>query len=453
MRNRLIKFSSLLAALMLLAFGVSAQDDMMAPSVTVSDQVVVDGAVTVDSVVATEPGFIVIHADADGAPGPVIGNRLLAVGENTGVIVDIDAAAATSILYAMLHVDTGEAGVYEFPEVEGADSPVLVDGAPVTPAFNVAVLNANDGFLEEDAYTTASVTLDSPGWLVVHAEQDGSFGPVIGQTLIEAGTTADVAVALDPDGITDTLYPMLHIDDSEMGTYEFGSVEGADAPIAINGAVAVTSVDTFPSIDAQPQVVVHGDGMDMMGATFTADSVLAETDGWLVVHAGDAEGFGAVLGFTQVTAGLNTDVTVELEGDITPILWPMLHVDDNEPGTYEFPEVEGADGPVTVGEDVVTFPVNAAPFISYDGVTISEDGTTLTVSQALIGDAGWLVIHAEQDGSFGPVIGQTLLTPGLNTDVQVTVDTEGLTETVYPMLHVDDNELGLFQIKGKAERW
>ena len=37
----------------------------------------------------------------------------------------------------MLHYDTGEAGVYEFGEVEGADGPVVVQGdivvGPLTP--------------------------------------------------------------------------------------------------------------------------------------------------------------------------------------------------------------------------------------------------------------------------------------------------------------------------------
>jgi hypothetical protein len=55
-------------------------------------------------------------------------------GENTAVTVEVDGAAATDTLYAMLHTDAGQVGVYEFP---GDDGPVRVDDAVITPAFNV----------------------------------------------------------------------------------------------------------------------------------------------------------------------------------------------------------------------------------------------------------------------------------------------------------------------------
>ena len=42
---------------------------------------------------------------------------------NSNVVVEIDAEAATPILHAMLHVDEGEVGTYEFP---GPDVPVTV---------------------------------------------------------------------------------------------------------------------------------------------------------------------------------------------------------------------------------------------------------------------------------------------------------------------------------------
>ena len=42
----------------------------LADAVSASDQAAADGTVTVDMVSATAPGWIVIHADADGGPGP-----------------------------------------------------------------------------------------------------------------------------------------------------------------------------------------------------------------------------------------------------------------------------------------------------------------------------------------------------------------------------------------------
>lgn len=104
------------------------------PSVTVSDQTLEDSTVTIDEVIAAEAGWLVIHKEAEGNPGPVIGYTAVQAGENTNVVVEIDAAAATTTLFAMLHVDKGEMGTYEFP---GADAPVQVNEQVVVRPFKV----------------------------------------------------------------------------------------------------------------------------------------------------------------------------------------------------------------------------------------------------------------------------------------------------------------------------
>ena len=106
-----------------------------APSVTVDDQPIKNGTVTVARVVAFEPGWIVIHADANGKPGPILGYTAVKAGENMNVVVNIDEAKATSRLHAMLHVDRGEMGMFEFPG--GPDVPVKVGGKVVNVPFNV----------------------------------------------------------------------------------------------------------------------------------------------------------------------------------------------------------------------------------------------------------------------------------------------------------------------------
>jgi predicted lipoprotein with Yx(FWY)xxD motif len=105
------------------------------PYVKVADQAIVNDTVTVAEVLSKGPGWIVIHADKNGAPGPVLGYAALKDGENTNVAVKLAAEGRTETLYAMLHTDAGAVGTYEFP---GADGPVSVDGKVVTPAFKVA---------------------------------------------------------------------------------------------------------------------------------------------------------------------------------------------------------------------------------------------------------------------------------------------------------------------------
>ena len=132
MKSHMRKLSVLVLALAMLALLVPLAAAQMTPGVTVSDQDIADGVVTVDSVVSSGPGWIVIHIDNNGAPGPVIGHTAVNDGENANVNVEIDASMATETLYAMLHVDAGQVGTYEFP---GADTPAMVDGQMVTPAF------------------------------------------------------------------------------------------------------------------------------------------------------------------------------------------------------------------------------------------------------------------------------------------------------------------------------
>lgn len=105
------------------------------PSVEVSDQSIENGMVTIDMVLSNGPGWIVIHVDADGSPGPVIGYAAVQDGINMSVPVDIDENSATDTLFAMLHVDMGEEGVYEFP---GEDAPEMADGNVVMTSFSVA---------------------------------------------------------------------------------------------------------------------------------------------------------------------------------------------------------------------------------------------------------------------------------------------------------------------------
>ncbi len=128
-----------LALLMLLALSSLVYAQAMTPSVTVSDQPITNDTVTVDKVVSNGPGWIAIHADKNGAPGPVLGYSAVKDGENDNVVVKLATEGRTPTLYAMLHTDVGVVGTYEFP---GPDIPVTVNGAVVTPAFKATNVTA-----------------------------------------------------------------------------------------------------------------------------------------------------------------------------------------------------------------------------------------------------------------------------------------------------------------------
>ncbi|WP_218082603.1 DUF7282 domain-containing protein [Anthocerotibacter panamensis] len=99
-----------------------------AVAVNVTDQKVQDGMVVLAQVVSPGPGWIVLHQDEAGKPGPVLGYAPVKAGANEQVMVSVGEALSGSKVWAMLHKDAGTLGTYEFP---GADAPVLIQGALV----------------------------------------------------------------------------------------------------------------------------------------------------------------------------------------------------------------------------------------------------------------------------------------------------------------------------------
>jgi hypothetical protein len=152
-----------LALLMLSALAPLVIAQTMTPGVTVSDQAIQDNTVTIASVVSSGPGWLVVHADANGAPGPVLGYAAVVDGENANVVVTLAAEGRTDTLYAMLHTDAGTVGTYEFP---GADVPVSGDMQVVSPAFQVTSAAAAqeptpEATLAATAEATATVTAEA----------------------------------------------------------------------------------------------------------------------------------------------------------------------------------------------------------------------------------------------------------------------------------------------------
>lgn len=115
----------------------------VAPSEIVFEDQTSDGTtIVVASVTLPSPGFIAVHANADGGPGPVIGNsELLPAGTSTDVMVTLDEPLTeTDLLFPMVHIDFDQDGEYDFfpPDVTDdvpgmtEDGDVAVVGAEVT---------------------------------------------------------------------------------------------------------------------------------------------------------------------------------------------------------------------------------------------------------------------------------------------------------------------------------
>ncbi len=162
-----------------------------APSVTVADQAIENDTVTIGTVVAAGPSWLVVHAEADGKPGPVIGHAAVVSGWNDNVMVTIDPAQATQTLFAMLHVDRGTVGTYEFP---GADVPVTLGGNVVAPSFFITG-GLQAGATPASATTEATATVEGTATIEATATVEGT---ATAEATATVETTAPPAVTGTP---------------------------------------------------------------------------------------------------------------------------------------------------------------------------------------------------------------------------------------------------------------
>jgi hypothetical protein len=97
----------------------------------VTDQQILENKVVVSRVSMPRSGWLVIHGDVGGQPGPILGKVLLKVGEFTDVSIALLVPPRNEKLWAMLHIDEGKKGLYDF----GIDGPLLQDGSVLMMPF------------------------------------------------------------------------------------------------------------------------------------------------------------------------------------------------------------------------------------------------------------------------------------------------------------------------------
>ncbi|MDQ6650468.1 MAG: hypothetical protein M3Z02_10185 [Actinomycetota bacterium] len=82
----------------------------------------------------------------------------------------------------------------------------------------------------------------APGWIALHKDLDGKPGPVKYQVAIPAGKSANVAIKATEKLASGAYWPMLHIDDHVIGTYEFPQVAMADLPVKADGEIVMKKI-------------------------------------------------------------------------------------------------------------------------------------------------------------------------------------------------------------------
>lgn len=412
------------------------------PTVVVADQPLDDdGQLTITSVTVPEAAWLVIHAEHDGQVGEVLGQTAVPAGTSSDVTVTIDPLQATPRLSAMLHQDAGEIGTYEFP---GPDAPWLEDGKAVAGSFEVDIRVArpeisladqevlDDGLLQVDA-----VYAINPGWLLIHNDDDGAVGDLLGFAPIDTGFNENITVAIQWREATPTLHALLYEDRERMGKLDYP--EG-DLPVIVNGqpVIADCHVTLPPDIFVLDQPVIDG--------KIVIERVVSDGPGWLVIYYDDGGLPALIIGSAPLTDGLNGQIEVEVsESAVTDQLHIQIH-DDLEPvGEFDIP---GSDLPRMYHGRLpatTTFLTNSGNYLIAEDQILAED--TVTIPLIVTDEPAWLVIRAGIDPEAGAILGRIWLPAGINRDVllELALEADTTYEALTVVLHVDAEDFEQFE--------
>lgn len=418
------------------------------PYIDGTEQTLTDeGIVTIPRVVSLQDGWLVIYQEGDGELGKVLGHTAVSEGINNEITVAIDPMEATETVIALLHVDQAPTGAFDFPD--GEDTPLefetAVIAAPIKLDFQISqpeITIANQAVKEDGLLLVDNVLSPISGWLVIHANDHGELGSVLGSALLEEGLNESITVQIPWREGTPTLYAVIYEDN---GRSQRLDIPGEDVPLTVNDNPVIEAFNvTYP-----PDIFVLD--QPIIDASFEVERVISNGPGYLVAYYDNEGEPGLIIGSKALEDGLNEHVRVEiLETAVTPILHLRLH-EDTEPGDgFDFPRV---DQPIYYDDRLpptVTFNNESGNYLitADQSLAIDEDKALIHVPYAVVEVPAWLVIHADNDGQQGDIIGQTQLDLGLNRDVEVEVQSEDVTDTLYAVLYLDAEELGEFEPDG-----
>jgi hypothetical protein len=198
----------------------------------VEDQVSDGTEITGISIRLPAAGFVVVHADADGDLGPVLGlSDLLHPGAVEDMAIELTPPlAASAVVHVAVYIDRNSDG--EFGPGQGADEiGVRDDGSLAIASVLVTVPTRAPASLEvsnqtSDGTTVVVAFVDLPfdGFVEILTDDEGALGARLGVSdLIEPGGVEDVEVTLSTALTADaTLWVRLWVDMDRDGVLSTG---------------------------------------------------------------------------------------------------------------------------------------------------------------------------------------------------------------------------------------
>lgn len=373
-----------------LGFTSCSDDDDIDPiieptgSLVVEDQMLQNNMLTINNVMMSDNGWVVIHRD-NGSGGPMVPEiisvpKMVEAGESMDIMVQLKEGEAVDdgeTLWAMLHTDDGIIGTYEFNGTNGLDAPIMDANDNIeTTSFEVSVapmgtLMVEDQVMTNNVVNVAAVSFDRSGYVVIHASNEAGDGPMVPQIIsepvyLEAGDYMNVEVPLIESANVDagdTVWVMLHTDTGTEEMYEFNGENGLDMPITdAEGNVVVQPV----MITAVNMVAITGslsvDDQPVTNNQITVGTVELSESGWVVVHASNEAGDGPMVPeiisepmYLEAGTYENVELTFKesAEVNVDDMIWVMLHNDTGVAEMYEFDGMNGLDLPIVVDGNII----------------------------------------------------------------------------------------------------
>jgi hypothetical protein len=321
-------------------------------AIVFGDQLVDGSAVVIGLVTLPADGFVVLQADAAGVPGDVVGvSELIGRGTVADVTVPVfPPLDGETVLHAALHIDMDQDGRFLFEPPDGfVDVPaVSAVGVAVTAAATVGLLAplapAAVTFAEQrtdgEEVVVAEVTLPAPGFVALHADEDGLPGAILGiSALLPEGASRDVPVGLEgPEAGPQTVFAVAYVDrdgDGLAGITAAGSLD--EVAQAFDGGPARASAEITVVLTAPAVLEVEDQEGD--GTTVVVASATLPSPGFIEVRADDGGTPGRRLARSDVLpTGTTSDLEIELAEPLAAdaVLWIRVRIDldgDEDLGT------------------------------------------------------------------------------------------------------------------------
>jgi hypothetical protein len=189
------------------------------------------------------------------------------------------------------------------------------------------------------------VTIDRPGWIVIHEDIAGSAGDIISYPIFigSAGSFTNTFVPLDSSAVLSEsmdVMVMLYYDNGTSGVFD-----QEDQPVTFDGQPVSSSIElNAPSVTVNNQPVTDH--------TVVVEQVITGILSWVAIYQSNLQGsIGDLVGFEAITESPVTNLQVQLTDTVDYVpgtsLIAVLHL-NNEPLNVFTP---GTDVPLVFGFD------------------------------------------------------------------------------------------------------